>query len=190
VDIYIHDTYFVVAHFHYTLFPIVFIGTFTGIYHWFPKMFGRMLNRKLGILHFIGTLGFLNMVFIPQFRLGMMGHHRRIANPNMFDFLKDGEYLQVASTIGLIGLMLSQVPFIFNFFYSMYAGPVADRNPWNATTLEWNTPSPPGHGNFEEPPRVYRGPYVYSPPGDGPDYIPQHTPPTAIEAGVPGSAAR
>jgi cytochrome c oxidase subunit I len=188
VDIYIHDTYFVVAHFHYTLFPIVFIGTFTGIYHWFPKMFGRMLNRKLGILHFIGTLGFLNMVFIPQFRLGMMGHQRRIANPNMFDFLKDGEYLQVMSTIGMIGLLISQIPFIFNFFYSMYAGPAADRNPWNATTLEWNTPSPPGHGNFEEPPRVYRGPYVYSPPGDGPDYIPQHMPPPAAEAGASGSA--
>lgn len=176
-DIYIHDTYFVVAHFHYTLFPIVFLGAFTGIYHWYPKMFGRMMNEPLGWLHCIGTIVCLNLTFIPQFRLGMMGHHRRIANPNVFEFLQAGEPLQILSTIGTTGLLLSQIPFVFNFFHSMFRGAPAERNPWEATTLEWNTPSPPGHGNFESPPRVYRGPYVYSPPGDGPDYIPQHSKP-------------
>ena len=173
-DIYVHDTYFVVAHFHYTLFPIVFLGSFAGLYHWFPKMFGRMLNEPLGKLHFVGTFVFVNMVFLPQFRLGLMGHQRRIANPQMFDFLKDGQSLQVLSTIGVIGLLLSQFPFVFNFFHSMLRGRIAPRNPWNATTLEWNTSSPPPHGNFDEPVTVRRGPYVYSPPGDGPDWLPQH----------------
>ena len=178
-DIYVHDTYFVVAHFHYTLFPIVFLGSFAGLYHWFPKMFGRMMSEKMGVLHFWATFIFVNMVFIPQFRLGLMGHHRRIANPLAFDFLKDGQSLQVISTIGVIGLLVGQVPFVWNFFHSMFRGALAERNPWKATTLEWNTASPPPHGNFDEPPSVHRGPYVYSPPGDGPDWVPQHTRETA-----------
>ena len=189
-DIYVHDTYFVVAHFHYTLFPIVFLGAFAGIYHWYSKMFGRELNSLLGRLHCIGTLVFLNVTFLPLFRLGMMGHQRRIPNPGLFDFLKDGQHLQVTATVGVIGLLLSQLPFIFNFFYSMARGAQAERNPWQATTLEWNTASPPPHGNFDEPPSVYRGPYVYSPPDDGPDWVPQHVPqgyggrPAAAAAGA------
>ncbi|RMH38820.1 MAG: cytochrome c oxidase subunit I [Deltaproteobacteria bacterium] len=173
-DIYFHDTYFVVAHFHYTLVPSVFFGTFAGIYHWFPKMWGRRLNETLGKLHFLGTFVFFNMVFLPQFKLGVMGHHRRIADPSLvYDFLKGGQDLQVLSTVGVIGLLLTQVLFIFNFFYSMKAGKKADRNPWQATTLEWAAPSPPPHGNFDEVPQVYRGAYEYSLPGDGPDFVPQ-----------------
>ena len=172
-DIYVHDTYFVVAHFHYTLIPTVFLAGFAGIYFWYPKMFGKMMNETLGKLHFLGTFVFINVVFIPQFKLGIMGHHRRIANPTYFDFLQDGQSLQVLSTIGVIGLLASQIPFLYNFFASMKFGKAAERNPWNATTMEWNTASPPSHTNFDEIPTCHRGPYVYSPPGDGPDWVPQ-----------------
>ena len=109
--------------------------------------------------------------------MGLMGHHRRIANWTHFDFMAQADGMQVLSTIGAIGLLLSQLPFVYNFFTSMRSGAVAGSNPWNATTLDWNTTSPPPHGNFAEPPQVYRGPYVYSPPGDGPDWLPQHEPP-------------
>jgi cytochrome c oxidase subunit 1 len=114
----------------------------------------------------------------------MMGHHRRIANPLMFDFLQPAQPIQVLSTIGVIGLLLFQLPFIFNFFWSMKKGMPAERNPWQATTLEWNTASPPGHGNFDGPVEVFRGAYVYSPPGDGPDFVPQHEPPRDDEPGA------
>ena len=113
----------------------------------------------------------------------MMGHHRRIGNPQAYEFLAtDGaKSLQVLSTIGVIGLLLSQVPFIVNYFWSMARGRAGERNPWNATTLDWNTASPPPHGNFDEPQVCHRGPYVYSPPGDGPDWIPQHQPPVLAD---------
>ena len=175
-DIYMHDTYFVVAHFHYTLFPAVILAMFGGIYHWFPKMFGRMMNEGLGLAHFGLTIVFFNLTFLPQFALGFRGHHRRIANPESFDWLADMQGLNVLSTIGSIGLLLAQIPFVINFFHSMFAGKQAGRNPWQATTLEWITPSPPGHGNFEEAPVVYRGPYVYSPPDSEKDWQPQHLP--------------
>lgn len=137
-------------------------------------------------MHFAGTFIFFNLTFIPQFALGMMGHHRRIANPQTFEFLRDGQGLQVLSTIGVIGLLVSQVPFVYNFFVSMARGKPAGRNPWQATTLEWATASPPPHGNFDEPQIAYRGPYVYSPPGDGPDWVPQFEPP--VEAPESGAA--
>jgi cytochrome c oxidase subunit 1 len=175
-DIYMHDTYFVVAHFHYTLFPAVILAMFGGIYHWFPKMFGRMMNEGLGLAHFGLTIVFFNLTFLPQFMLGFHGHHRRIADPTHFDWLADMQGLNVLSTIGSIGLLLSQSLFVINFFHSMFAGKKAERNPWQATTLEWVAPSPPGHGNFEEPPMVYRGPYVYSPPDSEEDWQPQHLP--------------
>jgi cytochrome c oxidase subunit 1 len=179
-DIYVHDSYFVVAHFHYTLVPITIFATFAGIYFWYPKMFGTMMNELLGKLHFLGTFVFLNVTFLPQFNLGMMGHHRRIANPQAFDFLSTAEALQLQelSTIGTYGLLLSQIPFVYNFFASMVRGEKASRNPWQATTLEWNTESPPPHGNFDSAQQAYRGPYVYSPEGVEEDFIPQFLPPT------------
>ncbi len=175
-DIYLHDTYFIVAHFHYTLFPAVIFALCAGIYYWYPKMFGRMMNETLGKIHFVGTTIFFNLTFLPQFALGIHGHHRRIYDPSQFAWLKPMQSYQVLSTIGVIGLLLSQIPFILNFFRSMSAGPKAERNPWKATTLEWVAPSPPGHGNFDTPVAVYRGPYEYSLPDAKSDWLPQNEP--------------
>jgi cytochrome c oxidase subunit 1 len=176
VDIYIHDTYFVVAHFHYTLFPATLFGGFAGIYFWFPKMFGRRMNEVLGKVHFWLTLVFFNVVFLPMFALGMGGHMRRIYDPTQYDFLKPLQPLNEFITIAAILLLVGQIPFVVNFFWSMFSGPPAERNPWQANTLEWSAPSPPPHGNFETPPSVYRGPYVYSPPDVAEDWVPQDRP--------------
>lgn len=176
VDIYIHDTYFVVAHFHYTLFPSVFFGGFAGIYFWYPKMFGRMMNETLGKLHFWLTFVTFNAVFLPMFILGMGGHMRRIYNPQNYEFLKPLIPVNEFVTIAAIFLLLAQVVFVANFFASMWLGRQAEANPWKANTLEWSTPSPPPHGNFPTPPRVYRGAYEYSSTPDGDDWLPQDRP--------------
>ena len=173
VDIYIHDTYFVVAHFHYTLFPATIFGGFAGLYFWFPKMFGRMMNEMLGKVHFWLTLVFFNAVFLPMFILGMGGHMRRIYDPLQYEFLKPLQPINEFVTIAAILLLVGQIPFVINFFWSIFSGPPAERNPWNANTLEWSAPSPPPHGNFESPPTVYRGPYVFSRPGQDEDWLPQ-----------------
>ena len=176
VDIYVHDTYFVVAHFHYALIPPVFFSFLAAIYFWYPKMFGRMMNEIMGKLHFWLTLAFVNVTFLPMFPLGLMGHQRRISNPNFFEALRtpEVERLHDIATIGAIGLLLSQIPFLINFVWSLFRGREAGPNPWRATTLEWATTSPPGHGNFEVAPRVYRGPYEYSVPGRDEDWFPQN----------------
>ncbi len=172
-DIYVHDSYFVVAHFHYTLFPIVFLAPFAGFYFWFPKLFGRTMNNALSWLHLVPTLVFFNLTFLPQFNLGMMGMHRRIADPSVWDFLKGGQHLQVYATVGAIGLVVAQVPFVVNVVWSVLRGRRAAWNPWRVTTLDWATASPPPHGNFSGPVLVTCGPYMYSPPGDGEDFVPQ-----------------
>ncbi|UCE03323.1 MAG: cbb3-type cytochrome c oxidase subunit I [Candidatus Latescibacterota bacterium] len=173
-DIYFHDTYFVVAHFHYTLFPATILGMLTGIYHWFPKMFGRMLNETLGKVHFWLTILFFNLTFIPQFVLGIAGHPRRVADPLQYDLLlRDMQSYNIVSTVGAIGLFSVQILFIVNFFLSMLRGRAAEANPWQATTVEWLTPSPPGHGNFAGEVVAVRGPYEYSPPGEDTDWLPQ-----------------
>jgi cytochrome c oxidase subunit 1 len=179
VDIFFHDTYFVVAHFHYTLFPTVFFGGFAGIYFWFPKMFGRMMNETLGKLHFAFTFIAFNAVFLPLFTVGMGGHMRRIYNPTQYEFLQQHMGTNQFVTMAAVVLLLSQFLFMFNFFYSMWFGPKAEANPWNANTLEWSAPSPPPHGNFATMPTVYRGPYEYSPPGVEEDWLPQDRPATA-----------
>jgi cytochrome c oxidase subunit 1 len=177
-DIYIHDTYFVVAHFHYALIPPVFFAFFAAIYFWFPKMFGRMLNEPLGMVHFVLTFVFVNVTFLPQFALGMMGHQRRISNPHFFEALNtpEADRLQLIATVGAIGLLISQIPFLLNFFWSLARGARAGANPWRANTLEWTVPSPPGHGNFETTPVVRRGPYEYSAPGASEDWLSQDAP--------------
>jgi len=182
VDIYLHDTYFVVAHFHYTLFSVVFFGGFAGIYFWFPKMFGRMMNETLGKIHFSLTFIFFNSVFIPMHLVGLRGMMRRIANPMQYEFLKPLEPLNMFITMAAVLLLLSQLIFVVNFFWSLVRGKVAERNPWQANTLEWTTDSPPPHENFASTPVVYRGPYDYSFPESTQDWLPQNQPLSSSKA--------
>jgi cytochrome c oxidase subunit 1 len=177
-DIYLHDTYFVLAHFHYTFFPIAIIGTYAGVSYWFPKMFGRMMNERLGKIHFWGTIIAFNCIFIPLFVLGAGGQHRRIYDYTNFPELARPEFrsLDEFATISLLVMLAFQPLFIVNFFWSLFRGEKAPKNPWNANTLEWTADSPPPHGNWKELPRVYRGPYEYSVPGRDQDYWPQNAP--------------
>ena len=175
-DIYIHDTYFVVAHFHYTLFSAIFFGGFAAIYYWYPKMFGRMMHETLGKIHFWMTFVFFNAVFFPMFFLGAGGMMRRIANPLQYEFLRPLQPLNVFITISAIVLLIGQLPFVVNFLWSLWAGEKAASNPWEANTLEWSAPSPPPHNNFEAIPVVYRGPYEYSSPEAPEDWFPQDRP--------------
>jgi cytochrome c oxidase subunit 1 len=177
-DIYLHDTYFVLAHFHYTFFPIAIIGTYAGVTYWYPKMFGRMLNETLGKIHFWGTFIAFNCIFIPLFYTGMAGDHRRIWSYELFPdlFTPDLQDVRAFATIATLVMLAFQPIFIFNFFWSLRRGAKAGDNPWKANTLEWQAPSPPPHGNFAEMPRVYRGPYEYSHPDRKEDYWPQNAP--------------
>ncbi len=179
-DIYMHDTYFVLAHFHYTFVPIAIIGTFAGVTFWFPKMFGRMMNETLGKLHFWVTIVAFNCIFIPLFVTGTAGDHRRIYNYMNFPdsaqpWLQD---LRVFATYALLVMLAIQPVFIWNFFWSAFRGPKAEKNPWKSNTLEWTAESPPPHGNWpaSELPNVYRGPYEYSHPDRKEDYWPQNLP--------------
>jgi cytochrome c oxidase subunit 1 len=176
VDIFIHDTYYIVAHIHYVVFGGSVFGIFTAIYYWFPKMFGRMMNDTLGKIHFWLTLVFFNATFFPMHILGAGGHMRRIYNPLQYEFLQPLQPINVFITVSAILLGLSQIPFVVNFFWSLFAGPRAERNPWRANTLEWTAPTPPPHGNFDAIPTVYRGPYEYSAPEATEDYLPQDQP--------------
>jgi cytochrome c oxidase subunit 1 len=176
-DIFLHGTYFVVAHFHYTLFPVTFFGGFAGLYFWFPKMFGRMMNETLGKIHFFFTFVCFNFVFIPLFLAGLKGNPRRIYETSSYDFLKPVQHIHVIATIAAIGLLIGQLPFIINFFYSIMRGEKAVANPRQANTLEWTTDSPPPHENFRTMPTVYRDPYEYSVPGAPSDWIPQNEAP-------------
>ena len=180
-DIYFHDTYFVLAHFHYTFFPIAIIATLAGITYWFPKMFGRMMNETLGKVHFWITIVAFNGTFIPLFILGAAGQHRRIYNYNHFEELARPEFqdLRVIATVCTLVMLLAQVIFLYNFCKSLVSGPAASRNPWASNTLEWTTPSPPPHGNWprDDMPVVYRGPYEYSVPDRDADFWPQNEPP-------------
>jgi cytochrome c oxidase subunit I len=177
-DIYLHDSYFVVAHFHYTFGPIAIIGTFAGLTFWFPKMFGRMLNEKLGKIHFWGTIVGFNIVFIPLFITGVAGDQRRVYSYAQFpeQARPELQHLRTLSTIGLLIMLFAQFFFLFNFIWSLRHGERAEANPWKSNTLEWTVASPPPHGNFAELPTVYRGPYEDGTPGRSEDYWPQNVP--------------
>ncbi len=177
-DVYFHDTYFVLAHFHYTFFPIAFISVFAALTYWFPKMFGRFMDETLGKIHFWITIIAFNGIFIPLFFTGAAGDHRRIYNYKLFPEQMRAELqdLRVFATICLVVLIAAQAIFLYNFFKSLWWGKKADANPWKANTLEWVAPSPPPHGNFAEMPTVYRGPYEYGVPDRADDYWPQNQP--------------
>jgi cytochrome c oxidase subunit I len=178
VDIYIHDTYFIVAHFHYVLFGATLFGVFAGITFWFPKMFGRMMNEPIGQLHFLLTFIGFNGTFFPMHLLGVAGMPRRYANPYLYEYLEHLWPMNQFMTYSAILMGVAQFLLLGNFLLSIKWGKPCGRNPWGANGLEWSAPSPPGHGNFDIPPVCYRGPYEYSHPDcpEGQDYWMQTDP--------------
>ncbi len=177
LDINVHDTYFVVAHFHIVMGLSAVLGMFAGVYHWFPKLFLRMMNKKMGYLHFWLTFVSAYGVFFPMHFLGMAGVPRRYYTNSEFPMFNDFVDLNQFVTISAIIGALAQLIFLFNFFYSMFRGPKASQNPWNANTLEWTTPMAHTHGNWPGAlPVVYRWPYDYSKPGKDLDFVPQTVP--------------
>jgi cytochrome c oxidase subunit 1 len=178
-DMQLHDTYFVVGHFHLMIGGVTLLGTFAALYFWFPKMFGRRMNERLGKLHFWFTFAPFFMVFFGQHFQGLMGTPRRYYAFSSFEYLQQIQGQNVILTVIALVLIGAQLLFVANFAWSMVAGPVVNGNPWEATTLEWSTPSPPPHGNFGDTvPVVHRWAYEYSAEGSASDYTPQ-----TVEAG-------
>ena len=177
LDINLHDTYFVVAHFHLVMGSAAIFGMLAGVYHWFPRMFGRMMNERLGYLHFWVTFICAYLVFFPLHFLGLDGVPRRYYAFTEFEFMQKWVTVNVFVTWAAIVAALAQVAFLFNFFYSIFRGKRAVQNPWQANTLEWTAPVEHIHGNWPgELPTVYRWPYDYSKPGAEEDFIPQTVP--------------
>jgi cytochrome c oxidase subunit 1 len=177
LDINVHDTYFVVAHFHIVMGASAIFGMFAGVYHWFPKMYGKMMNKKMGYAHFWLTVVSVYGVFFPMHFIGLSGVPRRYYSNEafpLFDALQD-----INVSISLFAFLggIAQVIFFVNFFYSIFRGTRATKNPWHSNALEWTTEVNPGHGNWEGPiPTVYRWAYDYSKPGADEDFIPQTVP--------------
>jgi cytochrome c oxidase subunit 1 len=185
VDVYFHDTYFIVAHLHYVLFMSSVFGIFGAIFYWFPKMFGRLMNETWGKVHFALTFLFSNCTFFPMHIIGIAGHPRRYYDSTLYRFLDNVQPLNQFMTVCAILLGLTQLIFLVNFFWSLFRGTKAGPNPWHSNTLEWTAPSPPPHGNFVEIPIVRRGPYEYGSPDIEEDYLPQASP---QPSGVPAPA--
>ena len=182
LDVPVHDTYFVVAHFHIVMGLSAVLGMFAGVYHWFPKMFLRQMNKKWGYAHFWLTFVSAYGVFFPMHFLGLAGVPRRYYTNSafpMFDHLVD---INVMITCFAILGALAQFIFIINFFYSIFRGPKAEKNPWHSNTLEWTTEMAHTHGNWDGPlPVVHRWAYDYSKPGQEHDFVPQTVPLAAGE---------
>jgi cytochrome c oxidase subunit 1 len=190
LDLPMHDSYFVLGHFHLVMGVAAIFGMFAGIYFWFPKMFGRMMSERMGRIHFWITFVGVYCIFIPMHVMGIVGMPRRYAQfeeggQQIYSFLATLHPLVLFVTVAAIVTAVTQLLFFFNIFWSMFKGEKAGDNPWEATTLEWITPSPPPHDNFAGiPPVVYRGPYEFSVPGAPNDFIMQTTPDAAEEAGL------
>ena len=177
LDINLHDTYFVVAHFHLVMGSAAIFGMLSGVYHWFPKMFGRMMDPKLGYIHFWFTFAGAYLVFFPMHFMGIDGVPRRYYAFTEFEFMQEWLTVNVFITWAAIIAGLAQVAFLWNFFYSIFYGKKTVQNPWESNTLEWTAPIKHYHGNWVgEIPSVYRWPYDYSKPGHDQDFIPQTTP--------------
>ena len=194
VDINLHDTYFVVAHFHIVMGSASFFGLFAGVYHWFPKMFGRMMNKTLGYFHFWVTFIGAYLVFFPLHYIGIAGFPRRYYSFTNFETGRIESFIDLNTFVSFAAIItfVAQFVFLFNFFYSMYRGRKAPKNPWNSNTIEWTTPREPGHGNWPGAiPKVQRWPYDYSKPGSDKDYIPQHIPLSKTpESNMPEDSSR
>ena len=177
LDIPLHDTYFVVAHFHIVMGASAIFGMFAGVYHWFPRMFGRMMSNKLGYVHFWVTFIAVYGVFFPMHFIGLSGVPRRYYSNEAFAMFDNTHDLNVIITGFAIFGAIAQVVFVFNFFFSVYKGKRATQNPWNSNTLEWTAPVEHLHGNWPGSlPEVYRWPYDYSKPGKDEDFVPQNIP--------------
>ncbi len=176
LDIHLHDTYFVIAHFHIVMGVASFFGMFAGVYHWYPKMFGRYLNNTLGYIHFWGTLVCSYLIFWPMHYEGLAGMPRRYYDFSQWQSFKQfGELNELITIVSIVSFAL-QLLFVFNFFHSIWKGrKLQTENPWNSNTLEWTTPINTGHGNWPgDIPEVHRWAYDYG--KDGVDFIPQHIP--------------
>jgi cytochrome c oxidase subunit 1 len=182
-DIYLHDTYFVVGHFHFMIGGVTLFGILAGVYYWYPKFFGRRMNETLGKVHFWMTFPAFYVVFLWMHFLGLGGMPRRYYAFYEYSFLKPIAHQHVFITLAAFVLGAAQLIFLFNFFWSLRKGERAGENPWNAATLEWTAPSPPPHGNWpDDPPRVYRWPYEYGVSVEDRDFLSQSTPGvTALE---------
>lgn len=177
LDINVHDTYFVVAHFHIVMGASAIFGMFAGVYHWFPKMYGRMMNKKLGYVHWWLTVISVYGVFFPMHFIGLAGVPRRYYSNEAFPLFDALQDINVSISMFAFLGSVAQFIFAFNFFYSIFRGTKATQNPWRSNALEWTTPINPGHGNWPGPiPTVHRWAYDYSKPGAKEDFIPQNVP--------------
>ncbi|WP_408096821.1 cbb3-type cytochrome c oxidase subunit I [Peredibacter sp. HCB2-198] len=174
IDLYLHDTYFVVGHFHYTMAASVLLGGFAGTYFWFPKMFGRMMDERLAKIHFWATMLPLNGIFMGMMMVGWAGMHRRLYNPFIYEFMHKLIPVNQFITFSAVAMGLAQFIFLYNLFKTVFSKnyPAAPANPWNVGTLEWQIPSPAPHYNFLEIPHVKCGPHELGNPNlpDGRDF--------------------
>jgi cytochrome c oxidase subunit I len=177
LDLYFHDTYFVVGHFHMIMGVAAIFGMFAGTFYWFPKMFGKMMNETMGKIHFYATFIGVYAIFTPMHFLGISGNPRRYADFTNYDFMNALMPIHKFMTHAAYFTAAVQIIFLINLFWSMKKGAKATENPWDATTLEWTVPSPPPFDNFGgKHPVVYRGAYEYGVPGAEKDFIMQNDP--------------